>query len=127
MSGFLHRLFAMALCSLLALPPGLCQVLHGWQGAKAAPMKVSCCHASKPQMPCHPGNLPDSPTVKCCCPQDTALARKSIQPTDPLLPGDFVDTASSPLLAGSLLPCAVDSSAVDTGPSLQILLCVWRC
>jgi hypothetical protein len=65
--------------------------------------------------------------VKCCCAQDAALLEKSVKQIDTPDLAFAVVADHVPLNVGSLFGGNAEFSPVHSGPSLQILLCVWRC
>src|ERR1022692_2323666 len=127
MNALLHQFVAVVTGLVLALPPGSC-VLVPYHREDSVPVKESSCsHKTAPKPPCDSGNSPATPSVKCCCAQDTALPEKPVQPNDtPDLAYAIVADHVS-LNDGSLLGSDAAFPPVRSGPRLQILLCVWRC
>ena len=127
MTAFLQQLVAVVTSLILALPPGSCCVFVQNERADSAPVKASCCHETAPNRPCDSENSPAKPSVKCCCAHDAALPEKSVQPTETHDLAFNVVADHVPLNVGSLVGGDVEFTPVCFGPSLQILLCVWRC
>ena len=128
MTAFLQQLVAVVTSMILALPPGSCSVFVDNDRADSAPVKkASCCHKTAPKPPCDSGDSPTKPSVKCCCERDAALPEKSVQPTETHDLAFNVVADYVPVNVGSLLSGDAEFTPVRSGPSLQILLCVWRC
>ena len=128
MTAFLQQLVAVVTSLILALPPGSCSVFVQQDRADTAPVKkASCCHKTARKPPCDTGNSPAKPSVKCCCERDAAIPEKSVQPTETHDLAFNVVADHVPLNVGSLFGDIAEFTPVRSGPSLQILLCVWRC
>jgi hypothetical protein len=128
MTVFLQQLVAVVTSLILVLPPGSCSVFVHNDRADSAPVKkVSCCHKTAPKPPCDSGNSPGKPSVKCCCERDAALPEKLVQPIETHDLALAVLADHVPVNVGSLFGGDVEFTPVCFGPSLQILLCVWRC
>lgn len=128
MTAILQQLVAVVTSLILALPPGSCSVFVHNDRADSAPVKkASCCHKTAPKPPCDSGDSPTKPSVKCCCERDAAMPEKSVQPTETHDLAFNLVANHVPLNIGSLFGSDAAFPPVRSGPSLQILLCVWRC
>lgn len=126
MHFLLHQLLAVATSLILALPPGSCSAFV--RNDRADPVKkVSCCHETAHNRPCSSENYPSMPSVKCCCERDAALPENSVQPTESL-DLSLANVANHvPTNVGTLLGSHAAVIAANSGPRLQVLLCVWHC
>ena len=128
MLAFLHPLVVVVTSLVLALPPGSCCVFLQQEWPDTAPVKkASCCHETAPMPPCDEGNSPAKPSFKCCCEREAALPEKSVQPTNTLGLAFAVVALDVLLNVGSHSAGDAEFAPVRSGPSLQVLLCVWRC
>ncbi|MBI2806609.1 MAG: hypothetical protein HYX68_16635 [Planctomycetes bacterium] len=128
MTAILQQLIAVVTSLILALPPGSCCVFVQNGPVDSTPVKkASCCHKTAPKPPCDSGKSPAKPSVKCCCERDAALPENSVQTAETHDLAFNVVADHVPLNVGSLIGDDAEFAPVRSGPSLQILLCVWRC
>lgn len=126
MRHLLHQLIVVATGVFLALPPGACGAFCQQQ-AGSAPVKAHCCHSTAAHHPADSKNAPSQPSVKCCCVHDATLPGKSFEPTSPFDLA-YLQVADHCILNAGIQSGGETSFApLRSGPSLQILLCVWRC
>jgi len=133
MSRILRNLVLLILVVELVLPVGwCCRPVHAAADPSAAvgakfEARKSCCHQHQSQTE-KPGrsHSPTVPASKCCCSADSVVPEK-------VAPVAGID---SMLILPLTLPlidaprdelCRVASGAVQTGPPLNVLLCVWLC
>jgi len=127
MNCFLHNFLAVVTSLVLAFPPGSCSAFTQHEQTESAPMQATCCHETVPNHPFDSGNSPAQPSVNCCCARDAALPKKSVQPTDSFNLAFFAVADHFPLNVDPLMGGEGASAPLRSGPTLQVLLCVWRC
>jgi hypothetical protein len=130
MVRILKSLVLLTLIVELVLPVGWC-----CRPAKATTTSVSinsgserpCCHArmAQKEKPAR-SRSPQLPTSKCCCSVDSVAPERAAQTIDvesmPALPV-MVPAVGSLRHEGHL----AQRGAIETGPPLNVLLCVWLC
>ena len=65
--------------------------------------------------------------MNCCCERDGVLPEKAAQPTDSFNTTFFAVADHFSMNVGSIAGGEAFLMPAPSGPSLQILLCVWRC
>jgi len=130
MARILKNLLLLTLVVALILPVGWC-----CRPAKASTTSIgrnagaekACCHAreAQTQRPAK-SHCPLPPVSKCCCSVDSVASEKAVLTVEidslPALPLSMpaVDLPRNELQV-------VDRGAFQTGPPLNVLLCVWVC
>jgi hypothetical protein len=126
MHAWLFNLLLLANTLMLTLPPGSCcrELLRA---GEAKPAAKACCREHSPAD--SSSSAPAPLAQHCRCPRE-AVAPSKARLEKPR--GEFAGwTAPLPLIAPERISLLAAGRAIERfqnpGPSLQILLCVWRC
>src|SRR5580704_13296190 len=123
MKTLFRHFLVVAVCLVLALPPGSCGAVAQHARAGSSPEKASCCHQTAPNRPCDSGQAPALPGIDCCCARDAVLPEKSVQPNDSFNVPLVAAADHFSMDVGSLMHGEAIVTPAPSLRSLQVLLC----